>query len=58
MRSNIHQGKLFAVKKMNIKDKTSEVNDLISEIQMMKGLSHKHIVEYIGALVDSDEIAG
>ena len=43
---------------MNIKDKTSEVNDLISEIQMMKGLSHKHIVEYIGALVDSDEIAG
>ena len=41
---------------MNIKDKTSEVNDLISEIQMMRGLSHKHIVEYIGSYVDSKEI--
>ena len=43
---------------MNIKDKSSEVDDLISEIQMMRGLSHKHIVEYIGAFVDQSEVTG
>ena len=49
---------MFAVKKMSIKDKSSEVKDLISEIQMMRGLSHKHIVEYVGALVDAPHCLG
>lgn len=52
------KGKLFAVKKMNIKDKSTEVNDLISEIQMMRGLQHVNIVEYVGALVDTVECTG
>lgn len=45
-------GKFYAAKKMNITEKSSEVESLLSEIQLMRGLSHKHIVGYIGARVD------
>jgi serine/threonine protein kinase len=40
---------------MNIVDKSLEVDGLLSEIQLMRGLSHKHIVEYLGTYVDSEE---
>lgn len=40
---------------MNIIDKSHEVENLLAEIQLMRGLSHKHIVEYLGTYVDSKE---
>lgn len=33
----------------------AEVDNLLAEIQLMRGLSHPHIVEYLGAWVDSVE---
>eukprot|EP01034_Spumella_vulgaris_P022062 gene22062-28157_t len=50
-----NKGKLFAVKRMNMLDKSSEVDGLLSEIQLMRGFSHIHIVAYLGAWVDSVE---
>jgi serine/threonine protein kinase len=39
---------------MNVIDKSMEVDNLLGEIQLMRGLSHKHIVEYLGAFVDTE----
>lgn len=49
------QGNLFAVKRMNMSNQPAEVDNLLAEIQLMRGLSHPHIVEYLGAWVDSVE---
>eukprot|EP01038_Epipyxis_sp_PR26KG_P004524 gene4524-6389_t len=49
------KGKLFAVKRLNVKEKSSEVDNLLQEIQLMRNLSHPHIVQYLGASVDPKE---
>lgn len=36
-------------------ERSSEVNKLWDEIELMRGLSHPHIVEYIGCFVDIQE---
>lgn len=48
-----NKGKLFAVKKMNMSNHAAELSKLWDEISVMRGLCHKHIVEYIGAFVDT-----
>lgn len=50
-----YQGTLFAVKRMNMANQPSEIDNLLAEIQLMRGLSHPHIVEYLGAWVDTVE---
>lgn len=47
------KGKLFAVKVLNMAGKTSEVSSLSDEIELMRDLSHKNIVGYIGTMVDT-----
>lgn len=47
-------GIIVAVKRMNILNKSSEIDDLLSEIDLMRGLSHRNIVEYLGAIVDTE----
>jgi serine/threonine protein kinase len=49
------QGTLFAVKRMNMANQPNEIDNLLAEIQLMRGLSHPHIVEYLGAWVDTVE---
>ena len=46
---------LFAVKRMSMANQPSEIDNLLAEIQLMRGLSHPHIVEYLGAWVDTEE---
>jgi hypothetical protein len=46
------QGKLFAVKRIEmLQGRRDELDDLVQEIDLMRGLSHPNIVEYIGASV-------
>jgi serine/threonine protein kinase len=40
---------------MNVSNQPQEVDNLLSEIQLMRGLSHPHIVEYLGASVDTEK---
>lgn len=47
------QGKLFAVKRLNMVGKPHEVEDLTREIELMKDLEHANIVGYIGASVST-----
>eukprot|EP01033_Poteriospumella_lacustris_P012080 gene12081-8632_t len=46
-------GIIVAVKRMNFLNKSAEVDDLLSEIDLMRGLSHANIVAYLGAIVDA-----
>lgn len=48
-------GIIVAVKRMNFLNKSAEIDDLLSEIDLMRGLSHPNIVEYLGAIVDADQ---
>lgn len=48
---NESNGKLFAVKRLNMVGRREEVPGLIQEIEVMRQLSHEHIVEYLGAKV-------
>jgi serine/threonine protein kinase len=50
------QGKLFAVKRLNMVGKPHEVEDLTREIELMKDLEHANIVGYIGASVSTCSI--
>jgi uncharacterized protein (AIM24 family) len=43
-------GIIVAVKRMNFLNKSAEVDDLLSEIDLMRGLSHANIVAYLGAI--------
>ena len=52
---NESNGKLFAVKRLNVQGKPEEMRSLIHEIQLMRELSHEHIVEYLGAKVDEEQ---
>jgi serine/threonine protein kinase len=47
-------GIIVAVKRMNILNKSQEIEDLLSEIELMRGMCHKNIVEYLGAIVDTE----
>ena len=38
---------------MNMTNQPAEVDNLIQEITLMRGLSHPHIVAYLGAWVDA-----
>jgi hypothetical protein len=49
-------GKLFAVKRLDMLGHLEEVENLANEIQLMRGISHPNIVEYIGASVDVDQV--
>jgi len=40
---------------MRFKDMNSDAEELLREIQLMRGLSHENIVEYLGAWVDEQE---
>lgn len=40
---------------MNMSEQPQEIDNLLGEIQLMRGLSHPHIVEYLGAWVDAAE---
>jgi hypothetical protein len=48
-----NKGKLYAVKCLNMIDRHAELSKLWDEIDLMRKLGHKHIVEYIGAYVDT-----
>jgi serine/threonine protein kinase len=50
-----HQGQLFAVKRLNMRNKVEEIKALMSEISLMSGLVHPNIVSYIGAFVDAKD---
>lgn len=48
-------GQLYAVKKLNMRNKPEEIKNLMQEIQLMSSLSHKNIVAYIGSYVDPED---
>eukprot|EP01035_Chromulina_nebulosa_P022559 gene22559-29211_t len=48
------KGRIYAAKRIRITDMVA-ADELLSEIQLMRGLSHENIVEYMGAWVDEYE---
>ena len=50
---NLQSGEMMAVKQIATNSDPEELSDLQDEINVMKKLSHKHIVSYIGAQWDN-----